>query len=190
MLPFVLALQLIAAPNTAEAPVNYELGPDDQILIRVLDLDEFAEPTPTTIDAQGRINLPLLGLVPATGMTTDALEADIARRLRAFVKQPHVKVRLTTFRAAPVSVLGSVHQAGVQQVRGRQTLYEVLSQAGGLRGDAGDVITITRPKSAGPLPLAGTRLDETGQFQIGEINARDLLSARSPKPTSSSSPTM
>jgi len=181
MITFVLALQLVAAAGTAETPTNYTLGPDDQILIRVLDLEEFAEPTPTTIDPQGRINLPLLGQIQAAGMTTDALEADLAKRLRAFVKQPHVKVRLTTFRAAPVSVLGSVHQAGVQQIRGRQTLYEVLSQAGGLRADAGDVITITRPKAAGPLPLANTRMDESGQFQIGEINARDLLSARSPQ---------
>jgi polysaccharide export outer membrane protein len=176
-----LALQLVAAAPADESPADYVLGPDDQLLIQVLDLEEFSQPTPTRIDSQGRLNLPLLGLVPAAGFTADALEADLARRLRAFVKQPHVKVSITSFRSAPVSVLGSVNQAGVQQIRGRKTLYEVLSQAGGLRADAGDVITITRPKSAGPLPLPNVRTDESGQFHIGEVNARDLLSARSPQ---------
>ncbi|MCC6587528.1 MAG: polysaccharide biosynthesis/export family protein [Bryobacterales bacterium] len=176
----LLAFQVAAADPTSDSPPDYTLGPDDQLLIRVLDVEEFSEPTPTRIDAQGQLNLPLLGQVPATGLTTEALEADLEKRLRSFVKQPHVKVRLVSFRSAPVSILGSVNQAGVQQIRGRKTLYEVLSQAGGLRPDAGDTITITRPKSAGPLPLANTRLDDSGQFQIGEVNARDLLSARSP----------
>jgi polysaccharide export outer membrane protein len=132
------------------------------------------------VDDKGAINLPLVGSLEVTGMTTGQLESELVRRLKRFVKEPHVKIKITEFRPRPVSVLGQVQTPGVQQARGRRTLYEVLSQAGGLKPDAGDVITITREKASGELPLANVRMDESGRFQVGEINARDLLSARSP----------
>jgi polysaccharide export outer membrane protein len=170
---FILAAQ--------ETPAAYLLGPDDQLLIRVLDVEEFSDQLPVKIDPNGQINLPLLGTIKASGMTAEDLEIDLVRRLRGFVKDPHAKVRIAEFRAAPVSVLGSVNSAGVQQIRGRRTLYEVLSQAGGLKGDAGDIVTVTRPKSSGVLPLANVRTDDSGNYLIGEVNARDLLSAKSPQ---------
>jgi polysaccharide export outer membrane protein len=178
-LAFACLLPLLLAAQEA-APEAYLLGPDDQLLIRVLDVEEFGDQLPLKIDPNGQISLPLLGLVKAAGLTAEDLEIDLARRLRGYVKEPHVKVRVAEFRAAPVSVLGSVNTAGVQQIRGRKTLYEVLSQAGGLKSDAGDVITITRPKSSGALPLPNMRTDESGNYQVGEVNARDLLSAKSP----------
>ncbi len=175
-----LALLLPLFIAAEDIPEAYLLGPDDQILVRVFDVEEFGDQLPLKIDPKGQVNLPLLGIVRAGGLTAEDFESELVRRLRGFVKDPHVKVRIAEFRAAPVSVLGSVNTAGVQQVRGRKTLYEVLSQAGGLKSDAGDVITITRPKASGILPLANARTDESGHYQIGEVNARDLLSARSP----------
>jgi polysaccharide biosynthesis/export protein len=168
---------LLPAQDTADA---YLLGSDDQILVRVFDVEEFGDQLPLKIDPKGNISLPLLGTVKAAGLTAEDLEVELVRRLRGFVKDPHVKVRVAEFRAAPVSVLGAVNTAGVQQVRGRKTLYEILSQAGGLKSDAGDVVTITRPKVSGVLPLPNVRTDDSGNYQIGEVNSRDLLSARSP----------
>lgn len=177
ILTVLLSVTLLTAQDGNEA---YLLGPQDQILVRVLDVEEFAEQLPITIDPNGLVNLPLLGSVKAGGLTAEDLELDLVSRLRGFVKDPHVKVRIAEYRPAPVSVLGSVNTPGVQQVRGRKTLYEVLSQAGGLKSDAGDVVTITRPKTSGVLPLPSIRTDETGNYQVGEVNARDLLSAKSP----------
>src|SRR5688500_1030097 len=59
---------------------NYVLGPNDQILIRAPGADEINE-KPFRIDAEGYVNLPLVGRVRAAGMTVQQLEADLAKRL-------------------------------------------------------------------------------------------------------------
>lgn len=178
---FAFLLAAAVAFATQDAPEAYILGPDDQLLIRVFDVEEFNDQLPVKLDPNGQLTLPLVGTVKAGGMTAEDFEMDLVRRLRGFVKEPHVKVRIAEYRPAPVSVLGSVNTAGVQQVRGRKTLYEVLSQAGGLKADAGDIVTVTRAKSAGVLPLPNVRTDDSGNYQIGEVNARELLSAKSPQ---------
>src|SRR5216684_721675 len=47
---------------------NYTLGPNDQILVRAPEAEEINE-KPFRIDADGNINLPLVGRVHAAGMT-------------------------------------------------------------------------------------------------------------------------
>ena len=53
---------------------TYILGPDDQIAIRVLDLEEFAEGATGKdrvyrIDLRGQVNLPLIGRLKVSGQT-------------------------------------------------------------------------------------------------------------------------
>jgi polysaccharide export outer membrane protein len=77
-------------------------------------------------------------------------------------------------------VLGSVNQGGVHQLRGRRTLAEVLSMAGGLRPDAGPTIRITREAQWGPIPLPSATPDPSGKFSVAEVKTNDILGARSP----------
>ncbi len=88
---------------------------------------------------------------------------------------------MSEFRSQPVSVLGSVRTPGVHQIRGRKTLFEVLSLAGGLNPDAGSSIKITRRKEAGPLPLPGTKDDASGEFQVAEVAVKSVMEARNPQ---------
>ncbi len=53
------------------------LGPNDQIIIRAPQADEINE-RPFRVDSDGNINLPLVGKVPASGLTIQALEADLS----------------------------------------------------------------------------------------------------------------
>lgn len=176
-LAIVLAFLLTAARG---AERGYLLGPDDVILIRAADVQEFSE-KPVRIDLKGQINLPLIGRLEAAGMTPELLEGEIERRLKEFVLAPKVAVSVLEYHSQPVSILGAVQAAGVHQLQGRKTLYEVLSMAGGLRNEAGDVITITRRKENGTIPLSGSREDESGRFYIAEVNAKALLAAKSPQ---------
>jgi polysaccharide export outer membrane protein len=156
------------------------LGPDDQVTIRVLNLDEI--PTePFRIDLRGNINVPLAGRIHAAGLTVEQLEAELARRLKSELRKPIVTVSVTEFHNEPVSVLGAVLTPGVHQIRGRKALFEVLSAAGGLKPEAGNTVHITRQKESGPLPLPTARLDSTGEFYVAELKVKSVMEATNPE---------
>jgi polysaccharide export outer membrane protein len=162
-----------------DEPRSYVLGPGDVIQVSVLDMDEIGK-YPNRIDLRGFINLPVVGRVEAAGLTADQLEAKIEERLKSQLKDPDVTVSITEMRSQPVSVLGAVGKPGVQQVQGRKTLMEVISQAEGLRQDAGYSIRIARLKEWGALPLEGAKEDETGDFWVAEVGVREVMDGDAP----------
>lgn len=180
LLLLTLSLTVLLGADSSNSDSSYILGPDDEVVIRVLDLPEINERA-VRIDMRGNINLPLAGRLRAAGLTVEELEAAIAERLQTYLQKPVVTVAIAEFRSQPVSVLGAVAEPGVHQVQGRKTLYEILSQVGGLKPDAGNVIKITRRKESGPLPLPNAKLDETGQFYIGEVRVKSIMEAENPE---------
>ncbi len=166
-------------PKAVRQPVSYVLGPDDQITIRVLQVPEIAE-KPVRIDLDGNIELPYLGQVRAAGLTAEQLKKDLTERLKTFVREPQVSVGVEEFRSQPVSVIGAVNTPGVQQIRGRKTLVEVVSMAGGLRLDCGNTLNITRHMEWGKIPLPSAALDATGQFSVAKVDLKSLMEAKNP----------
>lgn len=158
---------------------SYLLGPDDQLTIRVLDLDEMGG-APYRVDREGNIALPLVGTLAVAGRTVGAVEASLTERLKEYLQSPKVTVSITDFGSQPVTVLGSVNSPGVRQVRGHRTLFQVISEAGGLKTEAGNRIRITREKQQGPLPLAGASLEPSGQYFVGEVSVKAILDASNP----------
>lgn len=182
LLPLLLAAILTAA-DTVSGESAYILGPEDQLTIRVLDLDEFNAQNlpPVRIDPSGNIRLPLVGRVHASGLTVGQLETEIGKRLSNLMNAPEVTVGVTDFRSHPVSVLGAVKNPGVHQITGKKTLFEVLSLAGGLNADAGNTIKITRRIDEGALPLPDVIRDPSGEFSVGELNVRAVMEAKNPR---------
>src|ERR1019366_5091754 len=104
----------ISGPLALKSVPTYILGPDDQIVIRVLDLEEVPE-TPFRVDMAGNINVPLVGRLHVAGLTVDQTEDTISKRLEAVLQNPQVTVFVAGLRSHPVSVLGAVRSPGVQQ---------------------------------------------------------------------------
>jgi polysaccharide biosynthesis/export protein len=161
---------------------GYILGPDDEIMIRGIEAPEISDKpdTPVLIGTNGDVTLPLIGRVKAGGLTVEQLEMELTTRFKEFIQEPQISVTVTEFRSQPVSVFGAVTKPGVVQLRGRQTLYEVLSMAGGPRDTAGSILTVTRPRQSGKIPLPGARLDPTGQFSSVELNVQEILEGKNP----------
>jgi polysaccharide biosynthesis/export protein len=158
----------------------YILGPEDQITVRALHVEEIGE-APMRVGSDGYINLPLAGRIRAAGLTVNELEKTIAGRLRQYVLDPEVTVAITEFRSEPVSVLGAVKTPGVYQVQGHKTLSEMLSLAGGLDTSAGSEVKITRELSRGPLPLDNATTDSSGKFSVADVNLDAILKADDPR---------
>jgi polysaccharide export outer membrane protein len=159
---------------------TYVLGPEDEVKINALDVAEIGD-SPIRIDLQGSMNVPLIGRIQAGGQTVEQLEAELMSRLRKYVREPHVTVTVSEFRSQPVSVLGSVNKPGVHQLRGRKTLFEVLSLAEGLRNDAGSRIKITRQMSWGKVPLPTAVVDQSQTFSVAEVSVKSVMEGSNPQ---------
>lgn len=166
--------------NSARLKEDYVLGPDDQVTIHVANSDEFGD-APFSVEGDGTIKLPMAGRIRAAGLTTRRFEEELTGKLRTYFRNPDVSVSLTEYRSQPVSVTGAVGKPGVLQVKGSHTLLEMISEAGGLRADAGSVITLTRRAEWGGIPLSNAVADPSHQFNIVRINVRDVTDGRKPE---------
>lgn len=170
------------SPPTTAAPTQsgYILGPNDEIVILNLELPDSSGSSdkPILIGANGNITLPLVGRIQAAGLTVEQLETDLTTRFKEFILEPQILVRVTEFRSQPVSVFGAVTKPGVVYLRGQQTLYEVLSMAGGPSETAGSTLTLTRRRENGDIALPGARLDGTGRFSSIELNIQEILAGK------------
>jgi polysaccharide biosynthesis/export protein len=166
------------APTSRPAD-NYILGPRDSLSIRIEHMDELGN-KPYPIDLQGYLNLPRIGRVRAAGSTLDQLQEELIKRAKEYLQDPVVSIAIAEFRSQPITVLGAVKNPGVHQVQGNKTLYEVISESGGLRDDAGNIIKITRRIDAGPLPLPNAKTDSSGHFIIAQLDIRSVMAAKDP----------
>ena len=117
----------------------------------------------------------------AAGRTPQRLETELTERLRAFIHEPQVLVRVTQFRSQPVSVIGAVNKPGIHQLEGHKSLIEILSLAAGPRQDAGHTVKITRRREWGPIPLESAADDPSGRFNIAEVSLEAVMEARNPE---------
>lgn len=186
----LLILTLFSAsgvmPAAIEIPVkenrgpNYVIGPEDQLLIQVQDSPEIGDKQ-IRVDPNGLIYLPFAGEIVAAGRNIEQLRSVIREKLLPFIIEPRVTVNVVDSRSQPVSILGAVTKPGEYQLVEQKTLYQVLSLAGGLSTDAGSIVTITRRKQYGPLPLSNSLVDGTGEFIVGSVGVRSILDATDPR---------
>ncbi len=82
------------------------------------------------VDAQGCIELPLIGKVKISGMSTSVAKDTLTRRLEKYLQYPSVRIYIENFR---VTLLGEVFRPGVYSVTNeRITVPEALGLAGDL----------------------------------------------------------
>ena len=133
----------------------YRLDSGDRLRIVVFGQDTLSNNY--TVDAQGHINMPLIGSVAARGSTTAQLSAAITSRLKqSFIRDPSVAVDVETYR--PFFVLGEVTFPGQYPYVPNMTVENAIAIAGGFTPRAAkDKVTITRKVQGEPsrfvLPL-------------------------------------
>lgn len=129
--------------QSASSGADYRIGAEDLLDVSVYgapDLDRTVR-----VSANGSISLPLIGTVQADGLTCAELEGEIESLLqKKYMTHPQVNVFLKEMQSHPVSVIGAVGKPGVFQIRGAESLIEVLSMAQGLADDAGDSVIVIR----------------------------------------------
>ena len=118
-------------PNEGPGP-QYVIGPLDQLQIFVWRNPEVS--TSVTVRPDGRISVPLIEDLPATGKTPTQLARDIEERLGVFIQEPIVTVIVTGFQgpfAQQVRVVGEAAQPQAIPYRANMTLLDVMIAVGG-----------------------------------------------------------
>ncbi|AMN45484.1 polysaccharide biosynthesis/export family protein [Rhodoplanes sp. Z2-YC6860] len=120
----------------------YKLDSGDRLRIVVFGQDTLSNNY--TVDAQGHINMPLIGSVPARGSTTAQLSGAITSRLKqSFIRDPSVAVDVETYR--PFFVLGEVTFPGQYPYVPNMTVENAIAIAGGFTPRAyKDTVKVTR----------------------------------------------
>lgn len=139
----LLALCSVLLTAQEKFTQEYRVGPKDLLEISVFGADELSRTVRVSED--GKVTLPLLGEVLVDGLTKSELEKKLADLLgEKYVQNPQVTVFIREYQSKRVSVLGAVEKPGPYQLLGRQTLMQIVSEAGGLTRDAGSDIIIIR----------------------------------------------
>ena len=121
-------------PNLKLAtPVNYILGPGDELQISVYGVQEFNASTPVTIE--GKISIQYVGEIVVSGMTiesaTQKIKAAISRVYSTVPSgQSQVSVSLSRIRTIKVTIIGG-KQPGNYSISSLATVYNALFLAGG-----------------------------------------------------------
>lgn len=107
----------------------YKLGPGDQV--RVITFGDADLSGEFRVSDSGRIDLPLVGAFPATGLTTVEVEAEVTQSLRQrkILNDPHVSIEIQAYR--PVFVLGEVRTPGQYPYQPGMTVLTAVAVAGG-----------------------------------------------------------
>jgi polysaccharide biosynthesis/export protein len=181
-----LALALVSTCAQAQtglqhrpAAPDYVLGPGDQIVLHVTDLDEVTS-QPIRIDPGGFVDLPLAGRVHAAGLTLEQFKAELSSKLSRFITSPDISVNLTESESRPVSVIGEVANPGVHQLSGSKRLLDVLSLSGGIKPDAGPDVIVTREAKWGKIDAPGTTVDPATGVSTATFPLDPLMSSKNP----------
>ncbi len=140
-----LGLVLLSLPVQAQAQDSYNIQPGDVLRIEVLEDPSLNRDALVLPD--GRVSLPLAGLIQAGGRSIDSVQADIAGRLAPnFAAAPSVFVGIAQLSqdaalgagglagADTISIflMGEATSPGKIEVEPGSTILQALAQAGGV----------------------------------------------------------
>jgi len=142
-----LFIAMIFAPP-ARAAEDYLLGGGDTVNITVFQQPDLTTPARISQD-DGTITFPLIGEVSISGLTPEAAAKKIARLLKdgGFIKRPQVALTVQEFQSQKIPIMGRVNKPGEYALKGESRVIDMITQAGGLKEDAADVIVVVKEKA-------------------------------------------
>jgi polysaccharide biosynthesis/export protein len=129
---------------------EYRLGPGDKLRIEVYKDPQLSQSV--QIRPDGKITLPLVGDVEATGRTPLELRDLLSKSLKEFMNNPTVTVIVVEALASQVFVMGEVSHPGSMQLHGPTTILQAIAMAGGFKEFANTKdVRVLRPNANGTM---------------------------------------
>lgn len=118
-----------ATENPQAAP--YRIGPGDNLQIDVWKEPEASIPS-VTVRPDGRISVPILGDIDASGATPEELQVVLAAKYGALIRDARVTVLVKQAVVPKIYVIGEVRREGPVRMETPLTILQALAEAGGL----------------------------------------------------------
>lgn len=137
----------LPALKPGATPPAYRIGPGDVINVTVWDHPELTLPAGTTsqnatfngqlVASDGTMYYPFAGTFKVAGMTAEQLRKYLTNRLKTYIQNPQVDVRIVSYVADRVEVTGEVAHPGTITLNNTaQGVLQAIDLAGGLTGGA------------------------------------------------------
>jgi polysaccharide biosynthesis/export protein len=121
-----------ATPDVKASPgADYVIGNDDMLGVNVWNEPQLTQSVPVRSD--GKISLPLIGEVQATGRTPLQLKDDITAKLLAYLSAPKVTVIVLQTNSQKFNILGRVLKPGSYPLLATTTILDAIAEAGGFQ---------------------------------------------------------
>lgn len=165
----------VSQPRTDLGQGNFSATRNDVYLLRPTDrisVNVYREPELSSADlrigVEGNVSLPMLGSIPAAGMTAKQFEQDLTRRLAALgIKSPMVSVNITDYASHLVTVEGAVNKPGVFVFQPGARLSSAVAMASGpTRVAKRDQVAVFRETPEGIM---------IAKFDYGQISRGTML---------------
>jgi polysaccharide biosynthesis/export protein len=134
----------------SSAKMGYRMGAGDEIELSVRAGGEVQLNANLVVGDDGRITVPLIGEITATGLTTRELEEKIRFPLaRDYFVDPQVYLQITKYRSLQFFISGAIGGAGSYTFDFTPTIMDLLAKAGGVSSNSGSVAYILRDSDPG-----------------------------------------
>ena len=152
-----------AAQQVTELPEGYVIGPED--VLGIVFWREAEISGDVTVRPDGRITVPVIGELTATGLTPEQLRREIQTQATKYINDPNVTVVVRTINSRKIFVTGRVADPGTFDMRSAVTVMQAIALAGGLTDYADPKnITVLRKRGA--------------QTQVLKFNYRDVAKGK------------
>ena len=117
-------------------PVNYVLGPGDEVIVDVWGTNQAT--IRRTISPDGTINIPDVGMISLNGMTIKEADVYMKRKLGQIYSvdgedaKSEIKLSLGNIRTIQVNMMGEVANPGTYYLSSLSNIYHALHRAGGV----------------------------------------------------------
>ena len=109
-------------------PTEFLIGPEDVLVVTVWRNQELSKEV--IVRPDGKISLPLLNDVQASGLTPQQLAASLTEKLKKYIADPRVTVVVTTINSKRIYLMGEVLHSGATPLSPNMTVLQALSSAG------------------------------------------------------------
>ena len=135
-------------PSVKTHPDDYVIGSEDVLAVNIWKEPELSKTVPVRPD--GKITLPLIGDIQASGLTPRKLQDNITTGLRSYVSAPEVTVIVQEVKSLKFNIVGEIAKPGSYPLSEPMTVLDAIAVGGGLRDFAkGSRIYVLRTNSDG-----------------------------------------
>jgi len=155
---------------------DYVIGPSDVLAVTVWKEPDISRTLPVRPD--GKISLPLVGELQASGLTALKLQDVITQKLKDYIANPQVNIVVQEVRSRSFNIVGKVSKTGSFDLAKPTSVLDAVALAGGFQDFAKvSKIYVLRRMPDGSqrmlpfnykLVIKGKHLDENIELQPGD----------------------